>query len=48
MDRMKDYLEENYEELEELERFVINSLNAKNTLIVETPEEQNEEILIQE
>lgn len=28
MDKMKDYLEENYEELEELERLVINSLKG--------------------
>jgi recombination protein RecA len=30
MDKMKDYLEENYEELEELERLVINSLNGED------------------
>ena len=37
MDKMKDYLEENYEELEELERLVINSLKG----VVEEEEEED-------
>ena len=37
MDKMKDYLEENYEELEELERLVINSLKG----VVEEEKEED-------
>ena len=37
MDKMTDYLEENYEELEELERLVINSLKG----VVEEEEKED-------
>lgn len=39
-DKMKDYLEENYEELEELERLVINSLNGISPASIEVEEEE--------
>ena len=37
---MKDYLEENCEELEELERLVINSLNGISPVEIEVEEEE--------
>ena len=40
MDKMKDYLEENYEELEEIERLVTNSLNGIDINEIEVIDEQ--------